>query len=104
MANSNSADPSGARFMKALNQIAGEGEIEYYGYGGSRMASEGLENSCYDISKFSDKMFYTWRKTKVLTPSHSALRWSSWNLVNTHYVRNADSVMEDLEEQEFFKS
>lgn len=104
MANSNSADSQAARFMAALNKEAGETGVDYFGYGGHRMLDNGLSESQYDINNFSDKTFYTWRKTKEVTENHSAMRWSSWNLVNAHYRRNADQCMEDLNDKNFVTS
>lgn len=104
MANSNSADTAGARFMKALNDISGSQKIEYYGFGGQRMMHNGLSESEYDINNFVDKTFYTWRKTRQHTIAHNEMRWSSWNWVNAHYRKNADHILDELESQSFIKA
>jgi lipid A disaccharide synthetase len=104
MANSNSSDSQASRFMNALNKVAGDTDIDYFGYGGDRMLDAGLNESFYDINNFNDKTFYTWRKTKEVTENHSAMRWTSWNLVNLHYRRNADYILDDLKDKKFVQS
>jgi lipid A disaccharide synthetase len=103
MANSNSADSSAARFMKSLKTVSGEDDFYYFGYGGSRMFHEGLHKSQIDINQFNDKTFYTWRKTKQISPEHAANRWHGLNWVNLHFRRNANNVLAELEEKEFAK-
>lgn len=104
MANSNSSDVAGSRFMHALKNVSGEKDFDFYGYGGTRMMNEGLAQSEIDISNFFDKTFYTWRKTKQITKEHSDSRWSSWNWINIHYKNNATAILNLLEEKSFVKS
>ena len=104
MANSNSADVKAARFMQALKKVSGGETFDYFGHGGQRMRHEGLNDSEIDISNFNDKTFYTWRKTKQLSQNHSAMRWSSWNWVNQHYRRNANSILGLIEENDYVKN
>lgn len=68
------------------------------------MKAEGLMESEMDIGNFNDKTFYTWRKTKQLTENHSAMRWSSWNLINSHYTRNANSILGLMDENDFVRN
>lgn len=103
LANSNSADARGARFMQSLKKVSGE-DFDYFGLGGRRMRYEGLSNSEIDIGNFNDKTFYTWRKTKQITSNHSAMRWSSWNWINAHYRRNANAILSLLEENDFVRN
>lgn len=103
MANSNSSDVAGARFMKALRTVSGVKDFDYFGYGGKRMSKEGLHDSEVDIDHFSDKTFYTWRKTKQITKLQSETRFHSLNWINIHYKRNADGVLTLLDKSEFFK-
>lgn len=104
LANSNSADVAGSRFMKALSSVSGEKDFDYYGYGGHRMQQEGLAESEIDIGNFNDKTFYTWRKTKHLTEVQSFSRWSWMNWVNTHYRRNANTILHYMDENNFAKN
>lgn len=104
MANSNSADVAGARFMQSLAKVSGSNDFNYFGYGGKRMAKAGLEHSEIEIDNFFDKTFYTWRKTKQITEQHAAMRWSSWNWVNSHYRRNANAIFSLMEQNNFAKN
>lgn len=104
MANSNSADVAGARFMQALRDVSGSSDFDYFGYGGHRMQEQGLQKSEIDTGNFLDKTFYTWRKTKQITENHSAMRWTSWNLVNHHYMRNAKGIFSLMEDNKFVKN
>jgi hypothetical protein len=104
MANSNSADVDASKFMKALKKVSGHNDFEFFGYGGDRVMDAGLRESVIDVSDFSDKIFYTWRKTKNLTPTHSHMKWSSWNFVNAHYKKNADAILDLMYEHEVDKS
>lgn len=103
MANSNSADSDGARFMTALQEVSGVKDFEYFGYGGRKMSLAGLHDSEVDINLFNDKTFYTWRKTKQIIRSQSEIRWATWNWVNIHYIRNSQEIFTLLKKNDFFR-
>ena len=44
-----------------------------------------------------DKTFMTYRKSKMIN-RYTTYRWHPMNLVNKHYTRNADQVLDNLED------
>ena len=65
MANSRQGDLTGKKIMANLKQISGHDDINFFGYGGDNMKSEGLIQTLdCDIGNFPDKEFYTFRKSK----------------------------------------
>lgn len=92
LANSRSADIMGSRVMRAVRSVGGEG-VEFFGYGGPWMEREGGFSSEMDISAFTHKDFVTYRKARPIN-KFTYFRYSPLNLVNAHFTRNADLVLE----------
>mmetsp|Transcript_18181 Transcript_18181/g.31100 ORF Transcript_18181/g.31100 Transcript_18181/m.31100 type:complete len:316 (-) Transcript_18181:523-1470(-) len=64
------------------------------------MASEGFKNLVnYNIDDLYDKTFHTYRKSKT-TNEFVHYKWNPFNLVNKHYMKNADHFEEDMHEQD----
>ena len=62
------------------------------------MAQEGFNQDFgLNIDNLMDKTFHTYRRSKTnATTMH--YKWNPFNLVNKHYMRNADQVMDLLSE------
>ena len=95
MANSRQGDLIGSKIIKNVRAISGD-EIGFTGYGGSWMKKEGFESTVdFDIGRFMDKTFTTYRKTKSI---HEDIyfRWNPLNLINKHFTRSTDHVYDEV--------
>ena len=73
-----------------MRAVSGGSELEFFGYGGNWMKSEGFKNTFeVDLDRMPNKEFHTYRKTKVLNES-LFYRWNPLNMINKHYVRKTD--------------
>jgi len=80
-----------------LRRVSGD-SVEFTGYGGQWMKREGFEPTYeFDIDIMADKTFHTYRKTKTAHEGHY-YKWNPLNLINKHYVRQADDAYERLME------
>ena len=50
-----------------------------------------------NIDELSDKTFHTYRKSKTATDK-THYKWNPWNLVNKHFMRNADQVFDNMQD------
>lgn len=76
--------------------------MQYVGYGGPWMKKEGFDPTIeVDIDMFADKMFTTYRKTKVMNET-IFFRWNPWNLVTKHYTRKTDDCYDSVSTNLFF--
>lgn len=58
------------------------------------MQKEGLEQTFdFNIDNLMDKTFHTYRKSKT-NSTWMHYKWNPFNLVNKHYMRNSDQVMD----------
>ena len=60
------------------------------------MGNEGFENTFeMNIDDMLDKTFHTFRKTKT-NDEKLYFKWNPFNLVNKHFTRNGDQVMDNM--------
>ena len=62
------------------------------------MAQEGFSQDFnVDINQLSDKTFHTYRKSRSNTEANQ-YKWNPFNLVNKHFMRNADQAYDNMKE------
>ena len=67
------------------------------------MQGEGLEQTFdFNIDQLLDKTFHTYRKSKTNRLANH-WKWNPFNLVNLHYMRNAEQVMDLFEDADLPK-
>ena len=95
LANNRQADLIGSKMIREIKAISDE-DVDIYGYGGKWMAKEGFQNEFdVDIDQLEDKTFHTYRKSKTNTEANH-WKWNPFNLVNLHYMRNANHMLDDM--------
>ena len=58
------------------------------------MAAEGFEQTFdFNIDNLMDKTFHTYRRSKT-SSTFMHWKWNPFNLVNKHYMKNADQAMD----------
>lgn len=58
------------------------------------MAAEGFEQTFdFNVDNLLDKTFHTYRRTRA-NSTNMYYKWNPFNLVNKHYMRNADQAMD----------
>jgi len=98
LANGRQSDLTGSKIMNSLKTVAGDSELNFYGYGGSYMAAEGFNQTFdLDMDEFLDKHFHTYRKTK-LHNTKMFWKWNGFALTNKSFTRNGDQVFDALME------
>jgi hypothetical protein len=100
LANSRQSDLIGSKVMTSLRKVAGNEQINFYGYGGQWMKREGFDN-CYEQVKMDemlDKTFHTFRRSKVSFDEHKYHKWNPWNLVNKHFTRHGNHMMDIIQD------
>lgn len=64
------------------------------------MKQEGFSQDFdFNIENLLDKTFHTYRKSKTNTLANH-WKWNPFNLVNKHFMRNADQVYDLLDESQ----
>lgn len=67
------------------------------------MAAEGFNQLFeFNVDNLLDKTFHTYRKSKT-NSTYMHWKWTPFNLVNKHHMRNADQVMDLFSEAELPK-
>lgn len=104
LANSRQSDLIGSKVMANLKKVAGSDQINFYGYGGEHMLSEGFKNT-YDVpmDKMLDKTFHTFRRSKVGWSEDDNHKFNPFNLVNKHYSRHGDDMFSEMLDQDIPK-
>jgi len=54
-----------------------------------------------DNDNFLDKEFYSFRKTRNYSEGAYHNRWNWGNVINQHYIRRSNQVMNDLASEDF---
>lgn len=67
------------------------------------MQAAGLKQSEIDCSIFTDKVMYTFRKTKVLDESCASIRFNPLNLINFHFRRYVNDTYLQVQESNLVK-
>ena len=58
------------------------------------MQAEGFEQTFdFNVDNLLDKTFHTYRKSKT-SSTYMHWKWNPFNLVNKHYMRNADQAVD----------
>jgi len=100
LANSRQSDLIGAKVISSLKKHAGTTDVNFYGYGGQWMKQEGFNNT-FELSMddMLDKTFHTFRRSKVSFDEHKYHKWNPFNLVNKHFTRHGDQMLDIMNEQ-----
>ena len=95
LAHSRQADLLGSKVIKSLRKVAGSTDLNVYGYGGEHMQAAGFHNTFeVDMDMMLDKTFHTFRRSKAAFGEHKYHKWNPFNLVNRHYTRHGDQVLD----------
>jgi uncharacterized protein VirK/YbjX len=54
----------------------------------------------FSVENFDDKMFHTFRKTRNFSEPIYSNKWNMLNVVNQHYVRRSNQVLNHLTEHD----
>jgi hypothetical protein len=91
LANSRQSDLIGSKVMANLKRVAGNTDLNFYGYGGEWMQKEGFNNTLdVPMDEMLDKTFHTFRRSKVSFNESKYHKWNPFNLVNKHFTRHGD--------------
>ena len=79
--------------------MAGDTDVNFYGYGGAHMKEQGFNNTFdIDLDMMLDKTFHSFRRSKTNSEANYH-KWNPFNLVNKHYTRHGDQVFDLIQEQ-----
>lgn len=68
------------------------------------MQKEGFNNTFeMDMDMMLDKTFHTFRRSKTSFDEHKYHKWNPFNLINKHYTRHGDQVLDLFEEKQITK-
>jgi hypothetical protein len=103
LANGRQADLTGSKIISSLKTVAGDTDVNFYGYGGAHMKAEGFNNTFdVDMDMMLDKTFHTFRRSRVNSEANYH-KWNPFNLVNRHYTRHSNQIHDLLDEQDLTK-
>ena len=103
LANSTQADLIGSKIMASLKDVSGVDDFDFFGYGGTHMAAEGmLDTTQFDVSNFFNKTFHTYRKTKLFNET-MYFRYHGLNWLNKHYTRRTEDIFDLMMEKDLPK-
>lgn len=100
LAHSRQSDLIGSKVITNLRKVAGNNDLNFYGYGGQWMQKEGFNNT-FEVSMddMLDKTFHTFRRSKVSFDEDKYHKWNPFNLVNKHFTRHSNQLIDLMVEQ-----